>query len=531
MERFFNTEGPINKEDHYHINPLNRLDWEEVQFLIKTKKYFVLHAPRQTGKTTTMRSMMHALNDKGDYAALYVNIEAAQAARNDVNEGISGLCESIAHRAWLHLKTKKLSEWLEQKGRAISPRDRLNQLLSHWAQITDKPCVLLIDEVDALVGDTLISLLRQIRSGYDERPAAFPQSIIFCGVRDVRDYRMHSGGDIISGGSAFNIKAKSLSMGNFDQTDIKQLYQQHTLETGQQFVPAIFEPMWHDTQGQPWLVNALAYEMTRESKPHRDRSQVIELEDYYAARERLIQSRATHLDQLSDKLKEPRVRSVIAPLLGTQDPVAANSASLDDLQYVQDLGLIKLKPQLHISNRIYQEIIPRELTYPTQVNIAHQQGWYLDDNNHIDMVKLLTAFQQFFRENSEVWLERFDYKEAGPQLLMQAFLQRIVNGGGRINREYALGRRRTDLIIEWPTTEQGYFGQVQRVVIELKIQYGSLDACIEKGLEQVSDYADKLGASQTHLIIFNRDADVSWDDKTWHRQSAYQGRDIAVWGC
>jgi hypothetical protein len=62
MSRTFNTEGAIIKADHYHIDPLSRLDWEEVQHLIKTKKYFVLHAPRQTGKTTTMRNMMHALN-------------------------------------------------------------------------------------------------------------------------------------------------------------------------------------------------------------------------------------------------------------------------------------------------------------------------------------------------------------------------------------------------------------------------------------------------------------------------------------
>ena len=85
--------------------------------------------------------------------------------------------------------------------------------------------MLFIDEVDSLVGDTLISLLRQIRSGYTDRPAHFPQTVILCGVRDVRDYRMTmADGEVITGGSAFNIKAESLRMGDFSWAEMTALY-------------------------------------------------------------------------------------------------------------------------------------------------------------------------------------------------------------------------------------------------------------------------------------------------------------------
>ncbi|MCG5517472.1 hypothetical protein LPW29_15335, partial [Ectothiorhodospira sp. 9100] len=165
--------------------------------------------------------------------------------------------------------------------------------------------------------------------------------------------------------------------------------------------------------------------------------------------------------------------------------------SPDDQQYVEDLGLIETRPQVRISNRIYREVIPRDLTWIMQTRIPNQeQEWYVTSKGHLDMPKLLRAFQQFFREQADAWLERFDYKEAGPQLLMQAFLQRIVNGGGRISREYGLGRKRTDLFIEWPTDPaRGFHGPMQRIVIELKLQRGALEGVISQGLVQTAAYA------------------------------------------
>jgi hypothetical protein len=530
MNRLFNTAGPVIEEDHYHIDPLHRVDWEEIQFLIKSKNYFVLHAPRQTGKTSTMLAMMRTLNQSGEYQALYANIEAAQAMRGDADRGIKTVCKAIADQASHQNITQNLQVILKANLEQDISGATLTDLLAEWAKASDKPCVLFLDEVDALIGDTLISLLRQIRAGYAQRPMAFPQSIVLCGVRDVRDYRIHTGGEIITGGSAFNIKSASLRMGNFTRDEVHALYQQHTEDTGQPFAQDIFEPLWQDTRGQPWLVNALAHQLVHVAKENRDRNKTITLEDYRVARERLICSRATHLDQLSDKLKESRVRSVIAPMLEGEN---AQQMVVDDVDYVIDLGLIDRASNgaLTIANRIYQEVIRRELSWSSQMGIEQTQAWYVTTDGTIDMKKLLQAFQQFFRENADAWLERFDYKEAAPHLLLQAFLQRIINGGGRINREYALGRKRTDLMIEWPTTDKGFYGDVQRIVIELKILYGALDTCIEKGLEQSAEYADNLAADETHLVIFNRDSKLGWDDKIWHQQSEHQTRTVDIWGC
>ncbi|MDM8515633.1 ATP-binding protein [Desulfobacterales bacterium HSG16] len=530
--RFFNTAGPNRSKDHYCLPPLTRIELEEILSLIEQKKYFVLHAPRQTGKTSVLLALMEHLNNEGKYHCLYFNAEVGQSAREDVKRGIRAILSEMSSMARDTLNDNFLegiwADVLEKRGEDVA----LNEVLTLWAEATDKPIVILIDEIDSLVGDTLISVLRQLRAGYPKRSALFPQSAVLCGVRDVRDYRIHSNRDkaVITGGSAFNIKAESLRLGDFNYEEIKTLYLQHTEETGQKFEEEVLKKIWEMSCGQPWLVNALGYEACFRMKESRNRKNCITLDTITKARELLIQKRETHIDQLMDKLREDRVRKVIEPLLtGVDDPKLIPT---DDILYVEDLGLIKLRGQLEIANPIYQEIIPRELTYSTQLTISHSSAWYIRPDGSLDMDKLMTAFQEFFREHSESWVERFDYKEAGPQLLMQAFLQR-VNSGGNVEREYGLGRKRTDLLVTWPvkSDENGKSGSdSQKIVIELKIKYGSRKTTISKGVEQTWMYMDKCGADDGHLVIFDRDLKKSWEKKVYRHEETYQGKRIKVWG-
>lgn len=526
--RFFNTAGPVRYDDHYCLPPLTRFDLEGVLTLISQKKYFVLHAPRQTGKTTCMLALMDYLNQSNQYHCLYCNVEMAQTAREDVQRGIRAILSEIASMAQVYLKDRSLEEiWsdvLEKSGGEAA----LNKILTLWAEASEKPIVLLIDEIDSLIGDTLISVLRQLRAGYPNRPKHFPQTIILCGVRDVRDYRIHSdiGKAIITGGSAFNIKAESLRLGDFSREEVEILLKQHTEETGQAFEENAIESIWKLTNGQPWLVNALAYEVCFKMKEGCDRSKNITAEMVTEAKERIILRRETHLDQLTDKLQEERVQKVIGPML--QGGTLGRQVSEDDIQYVTDLGLVRrAETGLEIANPIYREVIPRDLTFITQLNFEStvRSAWYVKDDGRLDVSKLLTAFQEFFREHSEHWVERFNYKEAGPQLLMQAFLQRIVNSGGRVEREYGLGRMRTDLLVIWL-----YPSGVQKTVIELKILYRSIERTVKEGLEQTWEYMDRCGADDGNLVIFDRDKNKTWEEKIFSREERYKGKRIWVWG-
>ena len=245
--RFFNTAGPVGCRRHYCLPPLQRLDLEELEMLIAQQKYFVLHAPRQTGKTSCLLALQQHVNAGSEYVCLYVNVEGAQAAREDVHAGIHSILAKIDYRyRYAFDDTHLQAHWhriFEQNG----PYTALTEVLSFLCLHVQKPMVLLLDEIDALVGDTLVAVLRQLREGYDQRPAHFPQSIILCGVRDVRDYRIRasSGKEIITGGSAFNVKAESLRLGDSIRSDVEALLAQHTEETGQEIIPEARSCIWH----------------------------------------------------------------------------------------------------------------------------------------------------------------------------------------------------------------------------------------------------------------------------------------------
>jgi hypothetical protein len=254
-----------------------------------------------------------------------------------------------------------------------------------------------------------------------------------------------------------------------------------------------------------------------------DRSITITKETFERARETLIRRRDTHIDVLINRLTEPRVCRIVEAILEGQD--APQDFPIDDISYLADLGIIKrFSSRLEIANPIYQEILPRELAYGTQRSITQETSWYQKPNKQLDIEKLLASFQQFFRENVDAWIEKFQYKEVGPHLLLMAFLQRVINGGGKIHREYGLGRKRVDLLITWheklPTE--------QRIVIELKLYKGP--RALEEGLMQTTGYMDTSNATEGHLVIFDRRPGRTWDEKVYHRVETVGDKKINVWG-
>ena len=530
--RYFNTEGPIFAKDHYCIPPLERVDLDEILQLIEWKKYFVLHAPRQTGKTSVLLALAQRINADGKYRCLYINVEPAQAVRDDIASAIPIVLAEMGKRA-LKMLGDKTVQLLRNEVLAEEPAGMaLNTLLTQWAEADRKPIVLMVDEIDTMIGDSLISVLRQLRSGYDMRPTDFPQSVILCGVRDVRDYRIFSAKDqnYTSGGSAFNIKSESLRLGDFTEREVRTLLAQHTVDTGQEFEPSAVDRIWKLTCGQPWLVNALAQQACFKEKSGRDRSRAISETAIDDAKETLILKRVTHLDQLAAQLREERVRRVIEPMLA--DSATPLELSEDDLNYVCDLGLVRDDGERRIANPIYREVIPRQLTHGVQGSIMRRAASFVDGAGRLDVPKLIADFQAYFRQHSEAWGKTVTYMEASAQLLLHAYLQRVLNSGGRIEREYAMGRGRTDLLLLWPQGGRWGRGRVSRHAIECKaLRPGrGLESTVLKGIQQTAWYMDRCAAESGHLLIFDQRPGRTWEKRIFRRDERTGETAITVWG-
>lgn len=488
MEKFFNTAGPCKPERHFMIPATRRLADQNVMRLIEQGNYFVLHAPRQVGKTTSMIALAHELTASGKYISAVVSMEVG-AREHDI-----GVAETAVLANWRVALNHYLPPDLRPPVWPDAPeRQRISAALSFWVQNALRPLVLFIDEIDALEDETLVSVLRQLRSGYDLRPDSFPASLAVVGLRDVRDYKVLSGGSAHLGtASPFNIAVRSLTLRDFTAEEVPELLTQHTTETGQAFTDAALQLVFDLTQGQPWLVNALAKVAVEDVLE--DRSRAIEPEHIEQAKEIIIQRRPTHLDQLTHKLTEPRVREVIEPILagGSLDDVPE-----DDRQYAVDLGLVRRHPEkgLAIANSIYREVIPRALTGGPKDSLPYISPTWLNADGSLNAVRLLEAFLDFWRQHGEPLLRSAPYHEIAPHLVLMAFLQRVVNGGGTIEREYAIGSDRMDLFVRYGQT---------RLAIELKVWRDGRPDPLKKGLEQLDEYLSGLGLPGGWLVIFDR---------------------------
>jgi len=498
MKKFFNIAGPCRAELHYMIDPLQRL--EGVQMLIEEQHYFALHAPRQTGKTTYIFSLMQQLNKQGRYTALMVNIQTAADAR-DSREAMRMVAAAIYRQATAYLLEP---EWPARVTENDTKFDNLPDYLSDWARHNRRPIVLFIDEVDALHEEFLLVLLRQLRAGFEMRPRGYPQSIILVGLRDVQEYKFRRADNHPSfnnGGSPFNVKSVSLLLPEFSFTELELLLLQHTHDTAQIFSNEVKQCIFQLTQGQPWLVNALVNHILTK-KLHNNTKQIISVQHAMQAKNELLQNRNVHLYDLVSRLHEVPIKLVVESIINGEAP---DFTQLDDaLAYARSLGLVARHPPIQFSNPIYLELTLRALSAAFQESLADDlvnvSKYYNNEQKQLNVDDMLTAFQRFYRRYAEVWLSRYDFKEAGRQLMFFAFLFRIVENNAEIKWDMSVGSTRCNLCID--------YGE-QKIAITLKLRQDNFAR--DEGLEQAARYADTQGLENCFLILF----DVFWEERIY----------------
>jgi len=516
MLPYFNTSGPCIPDKHYMLSPEHRL--RHVLRLVDEEKYFTIHAGRQTGKTTMLQWLVESFNRGDMYRAVWIDVEVAREREEPIKafRPLLRRAKRAVSRQLPEVTFPDIDELLRD------PDNAIGDLLRSLSEQVDKPLVVLFDETDGLVGKAMVSFLTQLRDGYiDRRYSPFPHTVALVGQRQVRDYVLRDEDRRavawLGSTSPFNITAEAATLRMFTEEETGELMAQHTEKTGQRFSQEAVGHLFYLSQGHPWLINAFADQVV--NRDVEDRSVEVTKEHIETAKETIITERRAHIDSLLARLREERVRRIIDPML-SGNPMPADLLD-DDLSYVLGLGLLVIREgALEVANPVYREIIIRTLTYTQQVGLVSvKPAWYVKPDGALDMPKLMKAWQKFWRKDGHLAADGFHYRESGPHLMLMAFLQRIINGGGHVEREYALGRGALDLWVE--------FGGAKHV-IEVKLRRRTDTE--EDTYEQVLRYLDHVGLTEGWLVLFDMRKTPTWEDKLFIRDEHFEGKTIHVVG-
>jgi hypothetical protein len=584
-QRSFCFSGPPDCEREYALPSFAREGFQlkGLMELIDNKKWFLVHAQRQSGKTSFCLDLRDYLNSLPGTAALYVNVEGAQTARDDVETGMKAIVTTLDERV---RTTFGLNLGLADLTTDAGGHMRLAVALSALARsLSSDRVIVIIDEIDALLGDLLLAVLRQLRSQYDLRgKGQFPVSIVLVGVRNIKDYQIYSAKEkkYVAGGSPFNVSAGNLTPSRFSRKHVVALLMQHTTATRQAFSDSAIDALMVWSDGQPWIVNRLAALCVGLT------TGPVGSDNVYTAAHRVIALKDTHLDNFLSVLAEPRVLAVVQTVLCGDDMKCPEA----DVDYVREMGLLNSNAggKLQISTKLYEEILPRA--------VVQVHGWlqtkldnsiepphaFLASDESIDMAKVFESFQRFCDNNLEEWRngsaasaaqrpfcssckknvrhreehphyeqQQLDLdvrqqadqadlsdhrsgrhlREAHPHVLFFSHLQRVVNGGGRVQRETAAGRGFVDIVVEkvraggsWARPETQ-----QRAAIEVKrYDQGDMDQMVSAAVEQVIAYGLRAHATEHHvLVFFQQQQQDPWTQSYHSVVTGENGTAVQVW--
>jgi hypothetical protein len=390
-----------------------------------------------------------------------------------------------------------------------------------------------MDGIDLMMGRSLASVLRQLRTGQINSPHLFPQSVILSGVRDVRDIDIEVGEEFLIGRGSSDIRESSIVLTNFTQGEIKELCDQYTAETGQGFNENAYPRIYALTGGRPWLVNALLCEAIYEMGFGYDVSRSITFGMIDAAKDHFIARQDSYMDQLSNKLSSPGVRETLFPILvgGGWEKKPAQ----EDLDYLEDLELIKKFPSgWGITNAIYREIIPKVMGRGLKDELVHvvERTQFLKPDGRLDFRSIIKFYQKLYCDYFLMWGRRYDLVGVLAQILLHTFLHYVLGDRGRMECDYALSTGRVDISVGWGYSLESGERREERFAIEIRLldPTKSHEAVIRYGVGQVAEYAKPRQVSEIYLIILDEDDSKTWYDRLFEEEHVYKDSQVHVYG-
>ncbi|MCD7981759.1 MAG: AAA-like domain-containing protein [Clostridiales bacterium] len=502
MTKRFNTTGACSPVKHYMVDLTSRL--EAIKAMVENGDYFTISRARQYGKTTTLRALASFLRD--DYEVVSLDFQRLDSeAYSNTPSFVAAFSAAILRtcKNFPHGIQERLLSFSEEPEKNVSMQ-RLFQVLEDWCAASDRPVVMLIDEVDTATNNQIfMDFLAQLRAAYLDRDItpAF-QSVILAGVYDVRNIKRKIRPDEEQKvSSPWNIAAKFTIDMNFSADEISGMIDRYEADysTGMS-VKQIADLIYDYTSGYPVLVSGLCKMMDEDLVSmglFPDRKAVWTLEGVKAAVNILISEQNDLFDSLFDKLEQyPEMKEKIYMILFRGQPIPYNP---DDpaTKLLQMFGFVRNDNGfMQIANRIFETriyncfLMTTESTNTEIFRLGVQEKNQFVKNGLLDMDKLLRKFIEYF---DDIYGDQsLKFAEDDGRRYFMLFLKPVINGTGNYYVEARTRNlKQTDLIID-------YLGN--QYIVELKLWRGN--AYNERGEKQLAEYLDYYHLKKGYMLSF-----------------------------
>ncbi|MBB6715535.1 AAA family ATPase [Clostridium gasigenes] len=494
MDRRFNTTGVCVPSIHYVVNIENKLS--EIKTLVNRGDYFVINRPRQYGKTTTMFMLEPKLKD--EYLVMSISFEGIgdEIFSNELKFSQGFL--RILSRS-IKSENKSISDFIIKMSKEVDSFETLSYALSDIIDESNKPVILLIDEVDKNSNNQLfLSFLGVLRSKFllrqQGKESSF-KSVILAGVYDIKNLKLKIRADEeIRYNSPWNIAVNFDVDMSFTKDEIATMLEEYSKDKKIEMnIKEMASKIHYYSGGYPFLVSRLCQII--------DEKLMVANEMFWdeklllKAMKILISESNTLFDDLIKNIENNKeLKDYIFDLIvnGNEKTFNIHSSNID-------LGIMfgyfkNINGKVNISNAIFEQVLYNYFTAMVE-NKTDMSSYNFKENfivkDGLDFQKILLRFQQFIKEQYSTIDSKFIEREG--RLLFLAFIKPIINGVGFDFKEVQISEeKRLDIIITYLSN---------KYLVELKIWRG--EEYHQKGIKQLYDYMDIQGLDEGYLVIYN----------------------------
>lgn len=508
--KVFNTTGLCNPNKHYMVDISDRL--LQIKKMIEAGNYFCINRARQYGKTTTLAALKQLLlNDYQILSLDFQNIDNdAFSTGGTFSQTIARLILDIGEFEGLEIPEEFENEFkqLVSSSSTNVKMDELFRIFRRWCLKSEKPIILIIDEVDSATNNQVfLDFLAQLRflylkRGENPKNKTF-QSVILAGVTDVKHLKSKIREDEQHKNiSPWNIAtAFKLDM-NLSQSGINKMLNEYELDHSIGMdTELISQTIFDYTNGYPVLVSRICQIIDIELVPDKFSS----LEEAWtvngiheAVKDILSDSDFLLFQSLLGKLTDyPEMKNNIKRIL-MEGKILTYNADNEAIKQMEMYGFVKNRNNtVVIANRIFETRLYNQFLSEEEFkeNDFSDQGVLEKNifvrNGVLDVKLIIEHFISAYTQILGPLQEKFKEKDGRELFLL--YIKPIINGTGNYYIEAETrDHTKTDVIID-------YLGK--QYIIELKIWHGP--RYNEAGEKQLKDYLDYYNLSKGYMLSFN----------------------------